>query len=51
LEFVNESTDVWPPQIVGFLCAALGMLVGSLWPSQGKPRAEGSEGTEGAQRS
>ena len=50
LELVNESTDVWPPQLVGFLCAALGMLVGSLWPSQGKPRAEVSEGTEGPSR-
>jgi Na+/proline symporter len=35
LELVSEPTDVWPPQLIGFMMAAIGMLVGSLWSSQG----------------
>ncbi len=34
LEFVSQPTDVWPPQLVGFAMAGLGMLAGSLWPNQ-----------------
>lgn len=34
LELVSQPTDVWPPQLVGFVMAGVGMLVGSLWPSQ-----------------
>ena len=49
LELVHKPTDVWPPQLVGFLCAALGMFVGSLWFSKSKPIADVSEGTEDAQ--
>ena len=50
LELVNEPTDVWPPQLIGFLCAALGMLAGSVWPSQSKPMTCIGEATEGVQR-
>ena len=32
LEFVSQPTDVWPPQLVGFAMAGIGMLAGSLWP-------------------
>ena len=34
LEFVSQPTDVWPPQLVGFAMAGIGMLAGSLWHSQ-----------------
>jgi SSS family solute:Na+ symporter len=34
LELVSQPTDVWPPQLVGFVMAGIGMLAGSLWPSQ-----------------
>lgn len=34
LELVNQPTDVWPPQLVGFTMAGIGMLAGSLWPTQ-----------------
>ena len=33
-ELLSQPTDVWPPQLIGFLMAGVGMLVGSLWPSQ-----------------
>jgi solute:Na+ symporter, SSS family len=34
LELLSQPTDLWPPQLVGFLMAGIGMLVGSLSPSQ-----------------
>ena len=34
LELVSEPTDVWPPQLVGFAMAGIGMVAGSWWPSQ-----------------
>jgi hypothetical protein len=34
LELLSQPTDIWPPQLIGFLMAGIGMLVGSLWPSQ-----------------
>jgi Na+/proline symporter len=34
LELVSEPTEVWPPQLVGFAMAGIGMIAGSLWPSQ-----------------
>jgi Na+/proline symporter len=34
LELLSQPTDVWPPQLLGFLAAGIGMLVGSVWPSQ-----------------
>lgn len=33
LELVSEPTDVWPPQLVGFVVAGAGMIIGSLLPS------------------
>ncbi|MFO0701124.1 MAG: sodium:solute symporter family protein [Nitrospira sp.] len=33
LELVSQPTDVWPPQLVGFLIAGIGMIAGSLMPS------------------
>lgn len=33
-EFLSQPTDIWPPQLVGFLMSGAGMLVGSLWPLQ-----------------
>ncbi len=30
-ELLRQPTDVWPPQLIGFLMAGIGMLVGSLW--------------------
>ncbi|MBX3300846.1 MAG: sodium:solute symporter family protein [Nitrospira sp.] len=38
-ELLSQPTDVWPPQLIGFLMAGMGMLVGSLWP----PPARASE--------
>lgn len=35
-ELLSEPTDVWPPQLIGFLMAGMGMLVGSLWPPQAR---------------
>ncbi len=32
LELVSQPTDVWPPQLVGFLVAGIGMVAGSLLP-------------------
>ncbi|MBL8036842.1 MAG: sodium:solute symporter family protein [Nitrospira sp.] len=33
LELVSQPIDVWPPQLVGFVVAGVGMIVGSLLPS------------------
>lgn len=35
-ELLSQPTDVWPPQLIGFLMAGVGMLAGSLWPSQAR---------------
>ncbi|MGQ0667899.1 MAG: sodium:solute symporter family protein [Nitrospiraceae bacterium] len=32
LELLGPAEPVWPPQLVGFLLAGAGMIVGSLWP-------------------
>ena len=32
LEFTYQDSDFWPPQLVGLLLSALGMIVGSLLP-------------------
>ena len=32
LEYNYQETDFWPPQLVGLLLSALGMIVGSLLP-------------------
>ncbi len=34
LELVSRPTDLWPPQLVGFAMAGIGMLAGSVWPTQ-----------------
>jgi Na+/proline symporter len=34
LEVFGPSDSIWPPQLVGFLMAALGMVVGSLLPQK-----------------
>lgn len=34
LELVSQPTDIWPPQLVGFAMAGIGMFAGSLWPTQ-----------------
>ena len=34
LELFGPSDSVWPPQLVGFLVAAMGMVVGSLLPQK-----------------
>ncbi|MGQ0555082.1 MAG: sodium:solute symporter family protein [Nitrospiraceae bacterium] len=44
LELASQPTDVCPPQLVGFVMAAIGMFVGSLWPSQGLAAHEASGG-------
>jgi Na+/proline symporter len=31
-ELLGPAEPVWPPQLVGFLMAGAGMIVGSLWP-------------------
>ena len=33
MELASPSDSIWPPQLVGFLMAGLGMVVGSLWSS------------------
>ncbi len=33
LELMSQPSDVWPPQLVGFMVAGVGMVVGSLLPS------------------
>ncbi len=33
LELMSQPSDVWPPQLIGFLVAGVGMVVGSLLPS------------------
>jgi Na+/proline symporter len=50
LELISEPADIWPPQLVGFLCAAIGMFVGSIWPSKNRPMSGMVEGAEGVQR-
>jgi Na+/proline symporter len=38
LELFGSSDAVWPPQLIGFLAAGVGMIVGSLLlPSGGSP--------------
>ncbi len=44
LELVSQPTDICPPQLVGFVMAAIGMLAGSLWPSQWMASPEASGG-------
>jgi hypothetical protein len=34
LELFGPSDSIWPPQLVGFLVAAMGMIVGSLLPQK-----------------
>jgi solute:Na+ symporter, SSS family len=34
LELFGPSDSIWPPQLVGFLMAATGMVAGSLLPQQ-----------------
>jgi Na+/proline symporter len=34
LELVSQPTDIWPPQLIGFAMAGIGMLAGSLWSTQ-----------------
>jgi len=34
LELFGPSDSIWPPQLVGFLVAATGMVVGSLLPQK-----------------
>jgi Na+/proline symporter len=38
LELFGPSDSVWPPQLVGFLVAATGMVVGSLLPQKIRTR-------------
>lgn len=33
MELASPSDSIWPPQLVGFLMAGIGMIVGSLWSS------------------
>ncbi|MDH5668212.1 MAG: sodium:solute symporter family protein [Nitrospira sp.] len=33
MELASPSDSIWPPQLVGFLMAGIGMVVGSLWSS------------------
>jgi solute:Na+ symporter, SSS family len=37
LELVSQPDDVWPPQLVGFLVAGIGMVIGSLVPALVSP--------------
>jgi Na+/proline symporter len=34
LEILGSSDSIWPPQLVGFLMAAMGMIAGSLLPQK-----------------
>jgi Na+/proline symporter len=47
LELVSQPTDVWPPQLIGFAMAGLGMLAGSLWPTQLRQFQRSVERVEG----
>ncbi|HEX5844419.1 MAG TPA: sodium:solute symporter family protein [Pseudomonas sp.] len=40
LEFTYQDSDFWPPQLVGLLLSAFGMLAGSLLPQLITPRSE-----------
>jgi Na+/proline symporter len=42
LELVSQPTDIWPPQLVGFLVAGIGMVIGSWLPSH-TPEYAGSK--------
>ena len=33
MELASPADSIWPPQLVGFLMAGIGMIVGSLWSS------------------
>lgn len=33
MELAGSSDSIWPPQLVGFLVAGIGMIAGSLWSS------------------
>jgi len=33
MELASPSDSIWPPQLVGFLVAGIGMIAGSLWSS------------------
>jgi solute:Na+ symporter, SSS family len=47
LELVSQPTDMWPPQLVGFLVAAVGMVIGSLLSSPTSPPKINLRWTEG----
>jgi hypothetical protein len=32
--YLPEGDSMWPPQLVGLLCASVGMVLGSLLPQQ-----------------
>jgi Na+/proline symporter len=34
MELSVSPDSIWPPQLVGFLAAGIGMIAGSLWPSR-----------------
>lgn len=34
LEYFGSPAAMWPPQLVGFLIAGAGMIVGSMWPAR-----------------
>ena len=40
LELVGQPTDIWPPQLVGFVVAGIGMVIGS-WLPPHTPEAVG----------
>jgi solute:Na+ symporter, SSS family len=43
-ELLSQPTDVWPPQLIGFLMAGIGMVVGSLWPPHARESQSPREG-------
>jgi Na+/proline symporter len=34
LELLGPADSIWPPQLIGFLLAGVGMMAGSLWPAR-----------------
>ncbi len=36
MELANPPDSIWPPQLVGFLMAGIGMVAGSVWSPPGK---------------
>ncbi|HMF86349.1 MAG TPA: sodium:solute symporter, partial [Nitrospiraceae bacterium] len=34
LELFGPAESIWPPQLVGFLMAVMGMIIGSLLPQK-----------------